>query len=118
LKIEFLEFDPDILIHCAWVGGNSFEDTCSIMQFENIVYGIKLLEIVKKSKIKLFIGLGTSVEYGYYSFPVQESHIPNPYSLYGQTKKYFYDICKNICDSNKIEFYFGLSLFIFMVQMM
>jgi nucleoside-diphosphate-sugar epimerase len=110
---EILDFDPDILIHCAWIGGNNFQDTSSIIQFENVVYGIQLLDIIKKSKIKLFIGLGTSVEYGYYSSPVKECHIPNPYSLYGQSKKYFYDICKNICESENIDFTWVLPFYLY-----
>jgi len=101
---EILQFDPDVVINCAWIGGNKFDDTCSMIQFENLQYGIKLLDIIKKSNTNLFVSLGTAAEYGYYTQQVSENHIQNPYSLYGQTKKYFYDICKNICDLNKINF--------------
>lgn len=99
-----IDFNPDILIHCAWIGGNNFNDTNSVIQFQNIISGLKLLEIVKKSKISKFIGIGSAAEFGFHTSPVNEEHIKNPYSLYGSSKKYFYDLSKNICDNNNIDF--------------
>jgi len=99
-----LDFKPDLLIHCAWIGGNNFNDTNSIIQFENIVAGLRLLEIIKKSNITKFVGIGSAAEFGFHNFPVNEDAIKNPYSLYGSSKKYFYDLAKHICETNKIDF--------------
>jgi UDP-glucose 4-epimerase len=64
LNDKFASFLPDIVIHCAWEGGNSSKDVNEIWQSNNIISSNILLKLCSKFKIKHFIGFGSSAEYG------------------------------------------------------
>ena len=47
---QILQFKPEIFIHCGWSGGNSFADTDSFSQFDNVKTGAKLFKTLSKLK--------------------------------------------------------------------
>ena len=60
LENDIINFNPDIVLHFAWWGGNSYSDINSIEQFnKNIPLIFSLLDIIKKCPTKTkFIGVG------------------------------------------------------------
>ena len=88
-KIEV--FSPDIVIHCGWSGGNSYNDINSLNQFyDNIDPSIKLLELLNQlNKKPKFVGFGSFAEYGILTSPVGEETQELPTNLYGLSKYTF-----------------------------
>jgi nucleoside-diphosphate-sugar epimerase len=95
---------PDIVIHCAWMGGNSFKDVKEIWQSQNIVYSIDLLKLCSKYKVNHFIGFGTSSEYGDQTNKFDENTFCNPINMYGITKFSLKMIAEDFCQQNNIKF--------------
>lgn len=104
LDCIFEEYSPDIVIHCAWMGGNSFNETNELWQTDNITFSVKLLKLCIKHKIKHFIGLGSSYEYGDQKNIFNEETICKPTNLYGITKNSFKMIAESYCNFNNIKF--------------
>lgn len=106
IENKILEFSPDVLIHCAWSGGNSYAQINSTAQFtDNISLGIKLLNTLKQitnKKIK-FIGIGSFSEYGNLNESAEETFQENPINLYGLAKYTFKRLSKLFCDDNNIN---------------
>jgi nucleoside-diphosphate-sugar epimerase len=102
---KILNFSPDIVIHCAWEGGNSYIDINSSDQIhKNISLSLSLLEITNKQLNKpKFIGFGTFVEYGIIDKKAKENQIENPINFYGLAKNIFKNISKLYCNQNNIE---------------
>jgi nucleoside-diphosphate-sugar epimerase len=100
----FETFCPDTVIHCAWMGGNSFKDINELWQIENITYGNEILKLCSKHKIKHFIGFGSSLEYGNKDSTFDEETICTPTNMYGITKNSFKMISENFCNLNEINF--------------
>lgn len=102
-KIE--KFSPDIVIHCGWSGGNSYNDINSLNQFyDNIDPGIKLLELLSQlNKKPKFVGFGSFAEYGILTSPVNEETQELPTNLYGVSKYTFKKYSEMLCDHYGIE---------------
>lgn len=98
------KFNPDILIHCAWLGGNNYLDLNSFIQFESVNYSFDILKLFSECGISKFIGFGTGAEYGYHTAKVSENDIVNPYNLYGSSKHYFKSLAEKYCEINNIDF--------------
>jgi nucleoside-diphosphate-sugar epimerase len=98
---DIISFNPEIVIHCGWSGGNNYNDVNNIKQlYDNIEPSVKFLEILNKLPHRPnFIGFGSFAEYGYYNEPISEMFIENPINLYGLSKltfkKYSELLCKN-----------------------
>lgn len=96
---KILEFEPDVIVHFAWDGGNNYLNVSDIKQFDNVINGIELLNISNKlSKKPKFIGIGSFSEYGILERPAVESDKENPNSLYGLSKYTFKNYSKIICE--------------------
>lgn len=97
-KIEV--FSPDVVIHCGWSGGNSYDDINSLNQFyDNIDPSIKLLEMLNQfSKKPKFIGFGSFAEYGKINTPVDELVNEVPTNLYGLSKYAFKKYSEMLCE--------------------
>lgn len=104
-KNEIKAFEPDIVIHCGWSGGNNYNDVNDISQFyENIQPSIDfLLMLSKLSKKPKFIGFGSFSEYGVYSTQINEENTENPINLYGLSKFTFKNYSKAICELNNMD---------------
>lgn len=101
---QIIEFNPDVIIHCAWKGGNNYNDINSLSQFDNVSQGIELIELIKHLPTKTkFIGLGSFAEYGILNTPALETDIEQPTNLYGLSKYTFKNYSKMLCDKYNIE---------------
>ena len=104
LKHQIIEFNPDVVIHCAWKGGNNYNDINDLSQLDNISQGIELIEIISKLPTKTkFIGFGSFAEYGNLTLPALETNIEQPINLYGLSKYTFKNYSKMLCDKYNIE---------------
>jgi nucleoside-diphosphate-sugar epimerase len=104
LNEKFAYFLPDIVIHCAWEGGNSSKDVNDIWQSNNILSGNNLLKLCSKYKVKHFIGFGSCAEYGDSQKKIDEETICKPINMYGINKFSFRLISERYCQDNKINF--------------
>lgn len=104
LKGKILRFNPDIIVHCAWSGGNSYNDINKLDQYyHNISLSLSLLEIAKECKLSRFIGIGSFAEYGIITERAKETQSDNPNTHYGLSKSYFKSISKMFCDQHDIS---------------
>ena len=103
-KSEILKFLPDIVIHTAWVDGNSYADIKSTTQFLNINIGVDLLNVICEMNAKpIFIGFGSFAEYGIFKSKATETQSEAPISMYGMAKYTFKQISEFICKYNNIK---------------
>lgn len=99
------QFQPDVVVHFGWSGGNSYADIHNIKQLtDNIQPGVEFIQLLsilpKKPK---FIGLGSFAEYGYHSEPAKETDTEAPINLYGLSKYTFKNYSKMLCESYGME---------------
>jgi nucleoside-diphosphate-sugar epimerase len=104
LNEKFAYFLPDIVIHCAWEGGNSSKDVNEIWQSNNILSGNNLLKLCSKYNVKHFIGFGSCAEYGDSQIKIDEETICKPINMYGINKYFFRLISERYCLDNNINF--------------
>jgi nucleoside-diphosphate-sugar epimerase len=104
LDKKFYSFMPDIVIHCAWQGGNSSKDTGEIWQSNNIVANNNILKLCSEFKINHFIGFGSSAEFGYYEEKFNEESICKPVNMYGIAKYSARLFSERYCLDNGIKF--------------
>jgi nucleoside-diphosphate-sugar epimerase len=102
---KILDFLPQIIIHSSWSGVSAFERDNWNMQFTNVVFTLKILEIAKKCRTKKIIGFGSQAEYGNFSGIIDENYSLNPNSAYAAAKISVSDIIKNYCSINCIDWY-------------
>jgi nucleoside-diphosphate-sugar epimerase len=101
---DIISFNPEVIIHCGWGGGNSYNDVNNIKQlYDNIEPSVKFLEILNKLPYRPnFIGFGSFAEYGYYNEPISETFIENPINLYGLSKLTFKKYSELLCKTYNI----------------
>lgn len=104
LDAVFNTFAPDIVIHCAWEGGNSSRDVNEIWQSNNIISSTNLLKLCSKYKIKHFIGFGSCAEFGDSKQILSENTECNPINMYGINKFFFKLISEKYCLDQNIKF--------------
>ena len=102
---EIDNFQPDAVIHFGWKGGNKSQDADHINQFyDNMPMSLDLLmrlsSLPRKPK---FIGVGSFAEYGDYAFPIKESDMERPLTLYGLTKLSLRNYTEMICLQRNLE---------------
>lgn len=102
---DVIKFDPDLVIHCAWAGGNNYLDANTTQQFDdNIPKGIRLVECLKSvNKRTAFVGFGSFAEYGDIKQPAKEDDQEQPVNLYGLSKYAFKMYSKMVCEQNSIH---------------
>jgi nucleoside-diphosphate-sugar epimerase len=102
---EIIKFSPEIVIHCGWSGGNSYQDVNDLNQlYENVEPSVKLLETLNQLPNKpKFIGFGSFSEYGNLPIPINENDTEQPINLYGLSKLTFKNYSKMLCDNYGME---------------
>jgi nucleoside-diphosphate-sugar epimerase len=102
---EIKAFEPDIVVHCGWSGGNSYADINNIDQFyENVDPSITLVQLLSTLKKKpKFVGFGSFAEYGEMTNPVNETVQEVPTNLYGLSKYTFKKYSEMLCNEHNIE---------------
>ena len=105
LRQEIVNFCPDVIMHFAWWGGNSYADTNSMDQYnKNIPLLISLLEIAKECDSRpKFVGIGSFAEYGILSTKAKEDQLELPNSNYGLSKNMAKNISKLFCEQHYME---------------
>jgi nucleoside-diphosphate-sugar epimerase len=84
---EIKDFAPEWVFHLAWSGGNSSAHNFDPNQvYANVPGSLELMRIVAESGAKVFVNLGSCVEYGVYEIPVRETDPVKPKNLYGAAK--------------------------------
>ena len=99
------EFEPDVVMHFAWDGGNNRNDVNDISKQinTNTIAGLSLLQILKElSKKPIFLAAGAFGEYGEIRSPAIETSNLNPTTFYGLSKKMFKEISELFCYQNHI----------------
>jgi nucleoside-diphosphate-sugar epimerase len=112
---EISEFQPDIVLHFGWSGGNNNCDINKTTQFfDNVPYSIKFLELLNTlSKKPKFIGVGSFAEYGEDPTTYFENHIEKPKNFYGLCKKMFCEYSKLFCEQNYMDWVWIRPCFIY-----
>lgn len=104
LSNKFISFMPEVVIHCAWEGGNSSKDIDEIWQSNNIISSNNLLKLCSEFKVKHFIGFGSCAEFGNSKEKIVEETACNPISMYGINKFSFKMISEKYCQDNEMDF--------------
>lgn len=103
--VSMREFNPDLVILCAWHEGNPFENTENPLQFtlNSHTYYLLLRYLgTLKSKPKI-IGFGSFAEYGNYNDKIKESFEENPINFYGTNKLIVKNLAEYFCKKNNLD---------------
>ena len=96
--------EPDLVIHCAWRGGNNYKDVNDVSQISNVSDGVELLKVLtslpKKPK---FIGFGSFAEYGEIANIAVESDYEKPTNMYGLSKLTLKNYSEMICKTHNMS---------------
>jgi dTDP-6-deoxy-L-talose 4-dehydrogenase (NAD+) len=96
-------FNPTVVIHCAWDGGNKYTDVNTIEQVSNISHGVELLTaLINLPTNPVFVGIGSFSEFGHAEHAMDTTPCI-PITLYGQTKNCFMSISRLICETNGLR---------------
>lgn len=104
-KDKIIKFQPNIILHFAWDGGNNHSDINLLKQLQsNIPEGLSLLEIINCLRVKpVFFGVGSFSEYGIKNKKITEVDELSPVNFYGLSKKVFKEISEMFCLQNQIS---------------
>jgi nucleoside-diphosphate-sugar epimerase len=100
---EIIKYKPDVIIHCAWKGGNNYKDVNSTTQIYNVTSGLELLnQVIEHYNSFRFVGFGSFAEYGDLSNIAIEDDIERPSNMYGLSKLTFKNYSQHVCKTNNI----------------
>ncbi len=100
-----ISYQPQIIVHTAWIGVLASERDDWEKQTENITLLNCLLNIAQLSNTKKVIALGSQAEYGNIDSVVLESHPLKPTSAYGAVKIVSSQLLKFFCSTHQIQWY-------------
>ena len=102
---ELIRFCPNIVIDCAWNGGNNYNQVNSLDQFRlNMDRSIGLLETMRKmEKTPMFMGFGSFAEYGMIRTRAEENQKEKPVTYYGLAKTTVKEMSKMFCEQNGMK---------------
>jgi len=78
--------NPEVILHAATYGGYVVQDNASRILKTNFDGTVNLLSSCLKNGFELFINTGSSSEYGIKGFPMRESDLLEPVTVYGVSK--------------------------------
>jgi nucleoside-diphosphate-sugar epimerase len=105
LSQNIAPFNPDVVFHLAWTGGNSHKHLNDIDQvYANVPGSLELIRIAKECGCEAFVYLGSAVEYGTYSVPVKETDPIVPSNLYGIAKSTTMALTRALCGQMGMRF--------------
>lgn len=99
-KQKLADFQPDVLIHCAWSGVRGSDRDSHEIQQKNIEMSRELFGAYPYKQI---ISIGSQAEYGYYKTMVSEEHPLNPENEYGKAKVNVLNCLQEYAKIHKIE---------------
>lgn len=104
LEKRIHEFNPDIILHLAWTGGNNYASINNNFQFKKNLPGLAdLMEIMERHNLHRFICVGSAAEYGDHKGIIKENNKENPTSLYGTCKLMAKQYSEQFCKSRGID---------------
>jgi nucleoside-diphosphate-sugar epimerase len=105
IRSDITKFAPDVIIHCAWWGGNNYSDTNEPNQFhKNLPGTVHIMEILSGIKKNVhFIGVGTAAEYGNQNTGLSELTPESPLNLYGTCKTMVKLYSEQFCKLHNIK---------------
>ena len=99
------DFQPEVIFHLAWTGGNSARYNDDVAQIRaNLPGSLDLLQIAAEVGAKRWVGFGSVVEYGTCSGLISETLTPVPTTLYGISKYALCLMTEKICSLDRLEF--------------
>jgi nucleoside-diphosphate-sugar epimerase len=101
---DIIQFQPDALIHSAWIGVTNDKRNHILQVNENIECVLKLFSVLQKAQVKTIIGLGSQAEYGPLNHIINEHQVTTPTTLYGVSKLACYHTLNVLCQQNNIRF--------------
>jgi len=111
LEKEFVNFSPEIVVHCAWQGGNTSKDFDALWQINNVIFGNELLKLCSKYNVKHFIGFGSGNEFGDCTEKIYEELKCQPINQYGISKYTFKMVSKKYCLDSNIKYSWVVPIF-------
>lgn len=97
-------YNPEIVVHCAWRGGNNYKDVNNTTQMLNVSDGIELLNVLATlPKKPRFIGFGSFAEYGEIPNIAIESDFEKPTNMYGLSKLTLKNYSELFCKTHDIS---------------
>lgn len=106
--VDLCDFLPknqiDLFYHMAWVGVSTTYKNNFDMQYKNIGYTYRAIELCKTLNIKKFIGIGSISEFAYCTEAIKGDEVPIPSDFYSTAKissRYF---CELFATQNNIVF--------------
>lgn len=111
-KDKIISFNPDYLIHSAWIGVEANDRNDLELQVKNLNFLATLLELAKEAKIKKIICFGSQAEYGIINSKIKESAPVLPTSAYGSIKVAASEIVRSFSFLHNID-WIWLRLFSF-----
>lgn len=85
-KLKNLTKGVDLIIHLSAYGNHSWQKDNSEMFKANVFSTFNLLEACRKTKVRNFIYVGSSSEYGIKNKPMKEDMMPEAFSMYACSK--------------------------------
>jgi UDP-glucose 4-epimerase len=86
LKNKLIEIKPDYIFHLAAYGNHNNQKDVSTIFEANVIKTFNLLQACREIKLKGFINVGSSSEYGNKNERMQENLLPETKTMYGVTK--------------------------------
>jgi nucleoside-diphosphate-sugar epimerase len=96
---------PEQLIHVAWSGVDAKNRNNWELQIQNFWLSKEYFDLAKECCIKKAIAFGSQAEYGAYSFPVNETTVPNPSDAYGAIKTLTVNYLRNLFENSSTDWY-------------
>lgn len=102
---EVIKFDPEYVVHAAWVGVTAKERSDWSLQLKNFELLNDVLQICKHAAVKKIVVLGSQAEYGVINTKVDESAPAEGTDAYATCKLASQNILKAFCTSTDIDWY-------------
>ncbi len=98
------DYEPNVVVHCAWKGGNNYKDVSDVSQIANVFDGVELLKVLASlpSKPK-FVGFGSFAEYGDIANLAIEDDFEKPTNMYGLSKLTLKKFSESFCNMHEMS---------------
>lgn len=93
----------DYFLHFAWNGSGPVLRGDKDIQFKNVDYSVRALQVAEKLNCRKFLFPGSQAEYGPKFDLISEETVCNPVSPYGMAKLMFGNKASDLCKSLNVE---------------
>jgi len=96
---QFLDFQPEVVFHLAWEGVSAADRDAAGQMTRNVTAALRLLELSREARVRVFAGTGSQAEYGPCSHRIDESLQPKPCTPYGIAKYCLSMLMNQFCEA-------------------